>query len=73
MDKMREIEKCQEIVRNNLSYCCLELTEWWNSGILCNGIIRDVARKLRKVETGDSLRLAERIVEREAVKKCSFK
>lgn len=69
---MSVIDLCQQIVRNNLADCCTELVEWWETGVLCGGVIRDVAAKLRELDKENNLRMAERLVEKEAVYKCSI-
>ena len=55
-------QQAKVLAKANLSECCQEIVEWRKSGILCNGTVRDMARKLEAVDEHNSTRLAEQIV-----------
>ena len=59
--------KSEEFARENIKECSIELLEWHDEAVLRDGKIRELAR-LCKVWCGDnSLRIAERLIERKAL------
>lgn len=62
-----QLKRCKEFARDNLKECSLELIELYNTGILKDGKIRELA-KLYDSADGDSISVVKRIVEYEAVK-----
>lgn len=52
----------------NLSELCAELVEWWDTGLLRDGKMRQLAKLCTYVDYGE-LKQAERLVELQAIKK----
>lgn len=38
------IERARRAIQDNLVDCCRELLEFHNTGLLCNGVVRKIAR-----------------------------
>lgn len=60
---------CEQYAADHLHECAAELIEWHDTALLCNGRIRELAAMCAEW-TGerDALRVAERMVERAALK-----
>lgn len=64
----RQINACEAVIRENLQDCCKELSEWWDTGLLSDGKLRQAAALLKDKGFTDPIRMAERHVEMLAVR-----
>ena len=68
MSPSEQMRMCEAKVMEDLPAACRELSEWWRTGILSDGKIRDAAAILSDSGFTDPIRIAERFVEQAAVR-----
>lgn len=70
LEEMRS--KSERFAERNLAVCAAELIDWQNNSVLCHGRVRELAALCAAwVGERDALKIAERMVERAALKACA--
>lgn len=67
-DTQNTMNEAKEMILSDLEGCAVELIELQNTGILRQGIIRQVSNILKKVDQHRHIDLASRLVEKEILK-----
>lgn len=64
----RQLEIANAFVADNIAQCCVELVGWEQTGVLCDGVLRKAGELYKPLDNFHYLRLAERHVQRLAVR-----
>ena len=71
MDIQNKRRECEQFAADHMVECAAELIEWLDTGTLCEGRVRELGAMCAKwVDARDALQIAERMVERAALKAC---
>lgn len=56
-----QYQAAKTIIENHLAACAQELDEWYRTGLLCNGWLRQAEAQLEPIFPEDATRMAEKI------------
>lgn len=68
MHPAKQMRACETVIMRDLPTACRELSEWWRTGLLSDGVIRSAAKELKSGGFQDPIRIAERFAEQAAVR-----
>ncbi len=68
MSASDDIENATALIDENLKSACQELVEWQETGVLCNGVIREAARLMDESMTHYRLSIATSLVTNAAIR-----
>jgi hypothetical protein len=69
MDNIQILKNAEQYARENLRECAIELSVYADTAVFENGHVRNIAHMISPMMAHDSLKMAIRIVEWEAIKK----
>lgn len=73
MDPKAKRSESEQFATDHLAECAAELVEWQDKAVLRDGKVRELAAKCAEwAGEHDSLKIAERMVERTALKACAM-